>query len=341
MLDKSALKSKIEALVSEYNVAGLTAAITDRKGNLFSEGFGVESVERPVLKTEPLSLFKIASISKVITGLVIMKLCEEGLLSLDTPVKKYVPWLRLSRPEAESVMTLRHILCHGSGLSSEIRKNGPKDERYLEEQLKKILPELEMTSLPGEEKYLYSNYGFVLASYIAKTVTGTRYSVLATEKILLPLGMTRTFYDLNVYATYPVALPHIEDESGKLKVKHIITSDATRFGSGEIFSNVEDLARLIRFFLNRGVNDRGERILSESSIDMMLSPQIDRCDGGYHGFAIHIRKFGDGYIKGHTGYLPPYRASLFFDTDKGIGAVVLLNTDKDEIRDDILKMVFD
>ena len=268
-----------------------------------------------------------------------MKLAEEGALEIDAPVKKYVPWLKLSRPEAEQTLTLRHILCHGSGLSSEIRKNGPKDERYLEAQLKSILPELEMKTLPGENAYLYSNYGFVLASYVAQTVTNTQYSHLATEKILTPLGMTHSFYDLNVYSTYPLALPHMTDESGSLKVKHLITSDATRFGSGELFSNVEDLSRLIRLFLNRGIADDGCRILSSESIEEMLTPQIKRDGEDYHGLAIHIRKFGDRYVKGHTGYLPPYRASLFFDDEKKIGAVVLLNTNCDEIRDEILKMI--
>ena len=138
-------------------------------------------------------------------------------------------------------------------------------------------------------------------------------------------------------STYPVALPHVKDEQGNLKVKHIISSDATRFGSGELFSNVEDLSKLIRLFLNKGVADDGSRVLEVKSIEMMLTPQIKRDGEDYHGLAMHIRKFGDGYVKGHTGYLPPYRASLFFDTEKDIGAVVLLNTDCDEIRDDILK----
>ena len=340
MIDSNELKKRINVLFSEYNVAGMAVAVTDKKGIVFSECLGVESVERPILKVEPQTLFKIASITKMTTGLVIMKLYEEGLLDIDAPVKKYVPWLKLSRPEAEDTMTLRHILCHGSGLSSEIRKNGPKDERYLEAQLRSILPELEMTSLPGEEKHLYSNYGFVLASYVAQTVTGVQYSKLATEKILIPLGMTHSFYDLNVYSTYPIALPHVEDANGNLVVKHIISSDATRFGSGEMFSNVLDLSRRIRLFLNGGIADNGSRILSESSINEMLTPQIKRDGEDYHGLAVHIRKFGDKYIKGHTGYLPPYRASLFFDTEREIGAVVLLNTNCDPIRDDILRMIF-
>ena len=203
------------------------------------------------------------------------------------------------------------------------------------------MPELEITSLPGENVFLYSNYGFVLASYVAQTVTETQYSHLATEKILIPLGMTNTFYDINTYATYPVALPHIEDPHGNLTVKHLISSDATRFGSGEIFSNVCDLSKLIRLFLNSGMTDSGYQLLTKKTINEMLSPAIKRDADDSHGLAVHIRKFKNGYVKGHTGYLPPYRASLFFDQEKDIGVVTLINTNRDEIRDQILELVLE
>ena len=120
-----ALKIKIHELYSANKIAGMSVAVTNKTQTLFSEGFGVESVERPVLRVMPTTLYKIASITKIITGLTIMKLVEQDKVSLDTPVIKYVPWLKLTRTEADNVVTLRHLLCHGSGLSSEIRKNGP------------------------------------------------------------------------------------------------------------------------------------------------------------------------------------------------------------------------
>ena len=341
MLNHQHLSDYIEIKRQEYNVAGIAVGVTDRAQTLFAKGFGVESVERPALKVQPDTLFKIASITKMITGITIMKLVEDGLLDLDKPVIEYVPWLNLSRQEAAEKMTLRHLLCHGSGLSSEIRRGGPKDERYLEQRLKALLPELEIFSMPGDGVFLYSNYGFVLASYIAQTVTGKQYSKLATQSVLQPLGMTKTFYDLDVVMTYPVALPHREDQDSNLYVEHILTTDATRFGSGEVFSNVEDLCKLMRFFMNYGVADSGERILSEESVKTMLSRQILRDDGGYHGFAVHIRDFGGTTIHGHTGYWPPYRASLFFDLQRGCGVISLLNTNKELIRDEIMQTVFE
>ena len=255
------------------------------------------------------------------------------------PVKTYVPWLKLSCPEAEETMTLRHLLCHGSGLSGELRKDGPRDERYLEASLQEMLPEMKMFSLPGEGVFLYSNYGFVLASYIAQRVTGKVYSQLAKELVLNPLGMEHTHYHLGEIATYPLALPHRENDVGELYVQHKLSSVESRFGSGEVFSTPADLCKILRLLMNEGISDSGERILSENAVREMCKVQIVRDDGDHHGLGVHIRNFDGICLLGHTGWLPPYRASLFFDQEREIGIAITLNTDKPDIRDDIMREI--
>ena len=339
MIDLAKLPEQIEILRKEYNVAGISVAITDKEKTLFAEGFGVESVERPVLTVTTETRFKIASISKMITTITCMRLVDRGLLALDTPVKLYVPWLMLSDPVATETVTVRHLLCHGSGLSGELRKDGLRDERCLEASLQEMLPGMEMFSHPGDGVFLYSNYGFVLLSYIAQRVVGKTYSQLAKELVLDPLGMEKTHYHLGEIATYPWALPHRENAEGELYVEHRVASVETRFGSGEVFSTPTDLCKIVRLLMNGGVSDRGEQILSENSVREMLTPQIIRDDGDRHGLGIHIRNFDGICLCGHTGWLPPYRASLFFDKEREIGIAITLNTDKPDIRDDIMKMV--
>lgn len=340
MINEKELSAFIENKRREYEAVGMAVAVTDRETTVFAEGFGSESIENPERNVTPQTLFKIASVTKLITGITVMKLVENGVMKLDVPIKQYVPWLTLSRPEAAERVTLRHLLTHSAGLSSEIRRNGPKDERYLEEMLRGLLPELEMFSLPGDNTFLYSNYGFVLAAYTAQCVTGKQYSHLATESVLMPLGMHHTFYDLGIAATYPMALPHRVAKNGKIILEHSISSDATRFGSGEVFSTVTDLCKLMRLFMNRGLTDKGKRLLREETVNLMLSEQIDRGDGAHHGLSVHIRPFGDTVVYGHTGYWPPYRTSVFFDPKRDCGVVTMLNMNKDEIRDEIMAEVF-
>ena len=338
MIDFASLREQIEILRKQYNVAGISVAVTDRKKTLFAEGFGTESVERPVLSVTPDTRFKIASISKMITAITCMRLVDAGLLSLDQPIKNYIPWLRLSTG-AEETVSLRHLLCHGSGLSGELRKDGIRDERFLLSSLQEMLPEMKMYSDPGDGIFLYSNYGFVLASCAAQQVTGKTYSELAKELVLTPLGMDCTHYRFTEIATYPWALPHRERENGELYVEHRVSSVETRFGSGEVFSTPTDLCKMVRLLMNGGVSDRGERILSENAVQEMLTIQILRDDGDHHGLGIHIRDFDGTCLYGHTGWLPPYRASLFFCKEQGIGIAIALNTDKPDIRDDIMKLI--
>lgn len=339
MIDFAKLREQIEIWRKRYNVAGISVAITDKERTLFAEGFGTESVERPVLAVTPDTRFKIASISKMITAITCMRLVDAGLLALDEPIKTYIPWLKLSCAGAENTMTLRHLLCHGSGLSGELRKDGVRDERFLEQGLQELLPEMKMFSQPGDGVFLYSNYGFVLLSYIAQRVTGKTYSQLAKELVLEPLGMEHTHYHLGEIATYPLALPHRENEAGELYVQHKLSSVETRFGSGEVFSTPADLCKILRLLMNGGLSDSGERILSESAVREMLTPQIIRDDGDQHGLGVHIRDFDGVCLCGHTGWLPPYRASLFFDKEREIGIGITLNTDKPDIRDDIMKLI--
>lgn len=328
-------------MLERHNIAGMSVAVTDKDGIAYANGFGVESVERPVLKSTPETLYKIASVSKVFNAANAMCLLDRGLLDLDTPVKEYIPELALSRPGSAEAVTLRHLLTHTAGLTADIYKNGPRDERCLEQRVTELFPKLEMFSMPGDGVFLYSNYGFVLAAYLAERVTGKIYSDLVRENILEPLGMERTFYDIHKWCTYPVSLPHGENADGSLSVIHNITSEGTRFGSGEVFSNVIDLCRLLRMFMRGGIADSGQRIISKKNLSEMLARQVDRKDGGWHGLGIHHRAYGNHACYGHTGWLSAYRTNMFVCPEKDCGAVLMINTNRDKIRDEILTTIFD
>lgn len=339
MFDSAKLRADVEALCRENGIVGLSLAVSDSRGLLFSQGFGLESVERPVLTVQPNTLFKIASISKVINAVTCMGLVDEGLLDLDAPIRTYLPWFDLPREGAAEKVTLRHLLSHGAGLDGKIIYGCPRDERFTAQTLQEILAKLPVHSLAGEGKFLYSNYGFVTASLAVSAVTGMPYSQAAKERTLDRLGMHNTFYHSENWCTYPVALPHIPGPDGKPVVKHILPSEATRFGSGEVFSTCEDLCRLGRMLLRGGVCDDGSRLLKAETVRQMTSPQIDRGDGAFHGFGIHIRELDGHRIFGHTGWLPPYRGSLFMDPEQDLAIAILHNTDVEPLRDQIIKLI--
>lgn len=320
----------LQELQEKERIAGMAVAVTDRKGILFADGFGVESIERPEVKVTPDSLFRIASITKVVTGMTVLSLVEEGKLSLEEPVKTILPWLSLRDKETEAGVTLGHLLSHTSGLPTEYTPDGPREESALEPSLRAGLAELELL-FPLGKGYEYSNWGIRLASLVAETVTGKRFTQLAQERILTPLGMTRTTYDLHVAATYPICLAHTE-ENGVFQVVHRLQENAARHAAGGLYSCATDLCRLARCLLNEGIAEDGTRILQRSSIEEMktLRGKPKSCDG--YGITLFRNTMDDRQIFFHTGSAPPYATNFVIHPDSGLGVVVLMNTQRDHLR---------
>lgn len=329
MLDTEALSLKLKQMRAQYNVAGMAVAVTDGEKIIYSEGFGVDSVDVPDVPTSADSIFRIASVSKTFTAVVIMCLSEEGVLDLDTPIKNYIPDIEFSKPEAKETMTLRHLLTHTAGMpADDYMHAGSTDESTMNDVILETLPTLKLSSLPGEGKYQYSSWGYNLIGCVASVVTGKSLSQLVTDYILDPLGMDATTFDYKVASNseYPLSQPHIKS-NGKHVVDKLLINTAFNAGAG-LYSNTTDLCKFARFFLNGGVSDSGERILSEQSMNDMLAMHSKRSDTSYYGFGIILNSFAGRYIYGHTGtyYGQNYYCSFYMDPKTGCGVVTLMNS---------------
>lgn len=326
-----AFDQEIEGLLARDGVVGATVAVTDRKGVVFSRGYGVADIRRPDEPLSPSALFRAASITKVVTGILAMKLVESGALDLDTPIKRYINWFSLSDEEARDKITLRHLLSHRSGLPAEYTPEGPKDEGMLKKSLVDGLPGLELVNKPGEG-YKYSNWGFRLISAILEAVTGERYSALATREILLPLGMTSSFYIPKPEESYDIAMPHSCDEGGNLFAEPYIKENYCRLAAGGLYSNSPDLCRLARLLLSGGIADDGKRILSRESFELMTESTTLLPSGDAYGLALQRHKFGEISAIGHYGSAPPYSSAMYVDERSGYGVAVMINTKCDDLR---------
>ena len=333
------IRSFLEKICRDERIAGMAVAITDKNRILFSEGFGVESIERPEVGVTGKSLFRIASITKIVTGITLLSLVEEGKLSLDEPVKTVLPWLTLSNKETENRVTLRHLLSHTSGLEAEYTPDGPREEDALVPSLQEGLPKAKLLFDIGQG-YQYSNWGIRLASAMAQQVTGKEYSQLAKERVLNPLGMTTTSFDLHEAATYPLCLAHTE-ENGVFKVYHRIEENAARYAAGGLFSGAEDLCRLARCLLNEGRCDNGISILSQESVRLMKTKHADCTKYGGYGITLMQDDFFNSKIYGHLGSAPPYSTSLLIHPESGLGIITLMNTQRDHLRLSIPKSILE
>ncbi len=333
------IEKKLKKIFDSHKMAGMTVVVTDKERIIYNGNFGVASVEMPSVPVSERSLYRIASITKITTGLMIMRLAEEGVLDIDTPIKTYIPWLSLQNKRAEETITLRHLLSHVAGLPMEYTPEGPREESALESALMEALPTLPIASLPEENKYVYSNWGLRIASYVAERQTGKKYSELVQKYVLDPLKMTHSTFDIRDAITYHVSLPHEIDENGELYVVHHIKENATRLAAGGLYSNAEDLSKLARMLLNNGKNDDGEEVFSKKILEEMSTVHSGRNDGAQYGITMRLGKLGGIDTRGHLGSAPPYATSLFVADELGIGIVTLMNTEYKELRTEIADMI--
>lgn len=331
---------KLKEIFDSHKMAGMTVVVTDKEKIIYNGNFGVASVEMPNVSVSERSLYRIASITKIFTGLTIMKLAEDGVLNIDTPIKTYVPWLTLQNKRSEETITLRHLLSHTAGLPMEYTPEGPREEDALEAVLMEALPTLPIASLPEENKYVYSNWGLRIASYVAERLTGRKYSELVRQYVLDPLKMSYSTFDIRDAITYHVSLPHEIDGNGELYVVHHIKENATRLAAGGLYSNAEDLSKLARMLLNNGKNDDGEQVISESILSEMSTRHSGRPDGSQYGITMLLGEKDGIKTRGHLGSAPPYATSLFVCDELGLGVITLMNTEYKELREEIPQAIF-
>jgi len=332
------LLSKIR---EEQGIAGLVVAVTDRSKLIYCGCFGSESLERPEIVPSAYSMHRIASISKVITGITVFRLQAEGLLDVDEPVKTYLPWLKMSREHAAERLTLRHLLSHTAGLPAEYSPVGAREESATLREVQQALPTLPMGAMPGEGAFLYSNWGFRTIACVIQAVTGMWFSEAAQKYALEPLGMNKTTYDLRVAATYPMSLPHEPGPDGTLQVLHYIRENAARLATGGLFSSAEQLGILARFLMNGGKNDDGVQVLRPESLREMMQPAAVSNGGGYdrYGLSMMMMDLEDQVLYGHMGSAPPYMSSVFTHPESGFGVITLMNTNRPQLREDIPKLI--
>lgn len=325
-------------------MAGMSVAVTGGEKIIYKQGFGFESAMRPEVPAYADAMFKIASITKTVTAVMILRLYEEGVLHLDTPIKAYLPWLTLSRPEAAETMTLHHLLTHTSGLpDDDYLPEGSRDESAINDVVKATVPTFTLGSLPEEGKFCYSNWEFNLAGCVASTVTGRSISMLLSEYVLEPLGMTTTTFDYHIASTYPLSLPHRAGKDGSFYVIHHQRVNTAYYAGGGLYSNAADMCKFARFLLNNGVSDTGERLLKEETFRNMIAKHVLKSAEPevHYGYGAFVRTYKARYIYGHTGNYDPYNSSVFVDYKTGYGVVTFFNSHVTDIRNTIPETVFD
>ncbi len=238
-------KSKInliDSLFSEYDKSNSPGCVLGliKDGNfIYQRGYGSANLENNI----PISsntVFDIGSMSKQFTSAAIILLQQQGKLSLDDSVRKYIPEL----PWYGKTMTIRQMLNHTSGLrdyNSLLTLSGKQEEQVTtkEDALNIIIKQKNLNFNIGEE-WDYSNTGFFLASVIVERISGLSMKEFSEKNIFKPLGMKNTFYLDNHTTIVPYrATAYAPNEVGGFQIN---MSNWEQTGDGAIQTNCNDLS---------------------------------------------------------------------------------------------------
>lgn len=303
----------LQPFVDRHELAGAVTlvATADKVLDLEAVGWADIATKRP-MRTD--CLFWIASQSKPITATALMMLVDEGKVSLDDPVEKYLPefkeqWLVAERDEAHVLLkkpqhpiAVRNLLNHTSGMLYKTPAEQPTlDVLPLDARMRAyVMSPLQFE--PGT-KHLYANTGINTAARIVELVSGLPYERFLAERLLTSLGMKDTTFRPDASQLKRLAKSYKPNAAGTaleeapiLQLRYPL-GDPTRCiqPAGGLFSTAGDLLNFYRMILNGGVF-AGRRILSEQAVRQMTSKQTGDLPQAY-GFGFDVTR---GVI-GHGG----------------------------------------
>lgn len=310
------------------NLPGLAAGVVVGPELVWAQGFGYADAARQIPAT-PDTIYRIASITKLFTAVAILQLRDQGKLQLDDPVVGHLPWFNMPSPYADApAITIRHLLTHTAGLPREAAFPYWTDGQF--PTLAQIQASVgqQVTAVPPETRFKYSNLGLSLAGAIVAQAASLPYEAYVQEHILRPLGMSSTFVETIDPHHERLAVGYGRRLPGRLEREIMPFTDCQGITpAANMATTVTDLARFASFHLGDGVVE-GRRLLRQSTLREMqrvhwLNP--DWQSGYGLGFSI-TRQNNKTYI-GHGGAVLGYRTLLRLCPAEGTAVVVLTNAD--------------
>jgi CubicO group peptidase (beta-lactamase class C family) len=288
-------------LIDNKKLGGVTCMIWKDGQVVYQDSQGYRNLETCELMT-PDTLFRIASMTKPITSVLAMMLCEEKKLNLDDQITKWYPQFRKMKvlknqseeyEDANRVITVLDLLTHRAGFTYSGFQKGKLKDDYNEvlggdidtectkEQWINGLASLPLVSQPGE----IFNYGKStdLLGMLISTIEGKKLGKVMEEKIFNPLGMTDTFFDVPCNKRNRCASNFGYDESGNLITLETVPSKMAfkerpadlefEAGSGGLWSTVGDYLKFSKLFVENG-SSGGIQILKPETMQLICSNQL-------------------------------------------------------------------
>lgn len=313
------VEQQIDALFAEAYPAdkpGATVLIAKDDKVIYRKAFGLANLELNV-PMKPDNVLELASITKQFTGVAILMLMEQGKLSLDDPLSKYIT----DYPKGNQV-TIHHLLIHTSGVKSytnipEFIKMARTDMTPME--LIGHFKDLPMDFEPGE-RYAYNNSAYILLGYIIEKVSGMSYEDFIQKNIFDKLGMNNSYYGSKSRMIPNRASGYQPDTQGGLRNADYL-SMSLPYAAGSLMSTVDDM-----FLWSKAIHHN--TLISEKSKQLAFTNYT--LNNGKHinyGYGWGINELTGSPTIEHTGGIFGYTTSGIYIPEKNIYAIALSNID--------------
>ncbi len=330
----------LQRYMSEYiryemdrsGTVGLSVAVVDDQVTVWAQGFGFADRDagRPATAD---TVYRVGSISKLLTATAVMQLAEDSRLDIDRPLQRYLPEFTIqSRFPDTPPVTPRSLLTHHSGLPGNLLKGllidcpPPPDytRRFLS--LPAALGDTWLNQPPGKV-WAYSNLGYALLGCLVERVSGEPFVPYMEQHVLTPLGMRNSSFVEREDLQSELAAGY----SGGREQKPYLIRDIP---AGGLVSSVNDLARYVKMIFASGRGAADGRVLQPATLRRMLTPQ-----NGEVPLDVDFR-IGLGFwlvdplhlpgvdLASHGGDIPPFHSLLVTLPQQKLGVVLITNTDE-------------
>jgi CubicO group peptidase (beta-lactamase class C family) len=315
------LDAAIREAMARAGIPGVAVGVL-YPGGEYLAGYGVTNVESPQ-PVDADTLFQIGSVTKTMTMAACMRLVEQGRLDLSTPIRQYLPDLRLSDPAATAVIALQHVLTHTSGLPADhfVAMGGGDDALA---RFAASLGDIPFVLPPGEWAS-YCNTGFSLAGRVLEVARNQTFEQAVRELLLEPLGMARATFFADEAILYPTAAGHtLIDDQAYLQRPWQLPRTAN--AAGGLIATARDMLAYASLWVNDGSGPSGERLLRPETLARIESPQSRQPDDlGTFGLSWGLADVSGARLIAHDGGTAGQNARLWIAPDHGVAVCVLTN----------------
>jgi CubicO group peptidase (beta-lactamase class C family) len=317
---KTRLDSAVLAQMAASNTPGVQVAVLHRGEIVYAKAYGLADVEtqRPVTNA---TLFRIGSVTKMMTSALAAELAEQGKLDLQAPISRYVPSLEGKRV---GTVTTHQLLSHTAGWRDGHTPYGRMGEGALGEVMREVTDTMFLTE-PGRV-VSYSNPGYSMMGYVLEQAGGARYGTQMERMILRPVGMPHATFRPLEAMTRDFSQGHAGAPNARAQLVRPFTENTAEWAAGYLMASATDVARFASMLMDSG-SVGGRRVISANAVRRVVTgvASIPGDSTARYGYGIIVGQVNGRRVWQHGGSITGFDATVTMLPDERFAIVVLDN----------------